>query len=427
METIAGVETQLDQQIPVIMYEGGVALNPISASTPWYNAFLASQTDAGQTAITTTYLTDLANAGVTGVNYYEFIYAASTFGEWGSMDFLGEPSSETPKYNALVAFAESSSLVLTGFPDDDVAGSKEDITVIAFGPDGSGIDTGYTGTVEFSSSDPNASLPAAYTFTAADAGVHTFTISLYTAGIQSITVSDPAHQLSLTQSNINVNPAAATSLRVGVTSPVIAGVPNSITVTAYDAYGNVATGYTGTVAFTTSDPIGAMPANYTFNWYNGGVESLTATLNLVGTQTITVTDTATASITGSVSTTVEPGTIAAYLNRDTTTQGNWENVYGTQGLRPCQRCDQPPLLRQRHSRRSNQHLDHHLVRHSRTQTPGSSNRVVAVVGFEHQLHDRRQFQRRSSRTTSPCTRSTGTIGAQRADPDRKRRHRRDPG
>jgi hypothetical protein len=35
--------------------------------------------------------------------------------------------------------------------------------------------TGYTGTVHFSTNDPRATLPTDYTFTAADAGVHTFT------------------------------------------------------------------------------------------------------------------------------------------------------------------------------------------------------------------------------------------------------------
>ena len=42
--------------------------------------------------------------------------------------------------------------------------------------------TGYTGTVHFSSTDVQAGLPADYTFTAADAGSHTFTVTLKTAG-----------------------------------------------------------------------------------------------------------------------------------------------------------------------------------------------------------------------------------------------------
>ena len=42
----------------------------------------------------------------------------------------------------------------------------------------------------FSSSDPLASLPANYTFTAADAGVHTFSATLNTIGTESLTVTD---------------------------------------------------------------------------------------------------------------------------------------------------------------------------------------------------------------------------------------------
>ncbi len=49
----------------------------------------------------------------------------------------------------------------------------------------------------FSSSDAQAGLPSSYTFTAADAGVHTFSATLKTAGSQSITVKDPAAQAKL--------------------------------------------------------------------------------------------------------------------------------------------------------------------------------------------------------------------------------------
>ena len=41
---------------------------------------------------------------------------------------------------------------------------------------------GYTGTVKFTSTDKQAMLPPNYRFTAADAGVHTFSIVLKTAG-----------------------------------------------------------------------------------------------------------------------------------------------------------------------------------------------------------------------------------------------------
>jgi hypothetical protein len=50
--------------------------------------------------------------------------------------------------------------------------------------------TGYTGTAHFISSDGSATLPGDYTFTAGDAGVHAFTVTLQTTGNQTITATD---------------------------------------------------------------------------------------------------------------------------------------------------------------------------------------------------------------------------------------------
>ena len=74
-----------------------------------------------------------------------------------------------------------------------------------------------------------------------------------------------------------------------------------MTVTAYDAYGNVATGYTGTVALTSSDPHAVLPASYTFTAADAGTHTFAVTLDTAGTQSITATDTVTSSITGSES------------------------------------------------------------------------------------------------------------------------------
>ena len=66
-----------------------------------------------------------------------------------------------------------------------------------------------------------------------------------------------------------------------------------MTLTVEDAYGNVVTGYTGTVHFTSSDSTATLPANYTFTAADAGVHTFTNALILKkkGTQTITVTDT----------------------------------------------------------------------------------------------------------------------------------------
>ena len=75
------------------------------------------------------------------------------------------------------------------------------------------------------------------------------------------------------------------------------------------------------------DP-GALPANYTFLAGDNGTHTFSATLNTGGLQSITATDVAVGTISGSTSTTV---TSASLVKRDTATQGNWIGVYGKDG------------------------------------------------------------------------------------------------
>ncbi len=91
-----------------------------------------------------------------------------------------------------------------GFPSFVSAGTAATFTVTAKDPAGN-IATGFTGTVHFSSTDPDALLHQDYTFTADDQGVHTFNAVLETAGTFSITVTDAADDLSGTQLNIQVH------------------------------------------------------------------------------------------------------------------------------------------------------------------------------------------------------------------------------
>src|SRR5439155_593876 len=188
----------------------------------------------------------------------------------------------------------------SSFTSPSIAGASHTFTVTAKDAY-SNTATGYTGTVTFSSSDSQAVLPANYTFVGGDNGVHTtFSATLKTVGAQSITATDTVTStITGTQSSITVSPASASTLTVaGFSSSVTAGNASTFTVTAKDSFGNTATGYTGTVAFTTSSTNKSLPANYTFVGGDAGVHTLTATLNTVGTQSITATDTVTGTITG---------------------------------------------------------------------------------------------------------------------------------
>ncbi len=232
--------------------------------------------------------------------------------------------------------AGAASLVVTGFPTPDEAGVASSFTVTAYDAYGN-IATGYTGTVAFASGDSQAGLPASYTFTTGtgkDNGVHTFSATLKTAGTQYLTATDTAtSSITGSETGIVVQPGVASLTVTGLPSSMTSGVASNFTVTAYDRYGNIATGYTGKVHFTSTDPSAVLPPDYTFNSGNAGTQSFSTTLNATGTQTIFATDKVTSSFMGSETTTVNPsgGSSATFVKLDATTQGNWENAYGTQG------------------------------------------------------------------------------------------------
>jgi hypothetical protein len=200
-----------------------------------------------------------------------------------------------------VSPAAASSMTVAGFPSSATAGVAGTFTVTLKDRYGN-IVTKYTGTVHFTSSDAQGVLPVNYTFTAADAGVHSFSATLKTAGTKSITVTDTTTaSLIGTDGGITVNPAAASQFIISAPSSVSAGVPFSLTVSVEDAYGNVVTGYTGTIHLKSTDKTANLPADYTFTAADQGVHTFTGLiLRKKGKQKITLTDTINNSITGSV-------------------------------------------------------------------------------------------------------------------------------
>jgi hypothetical protein len=163
----------------------------------------------------------------------------------------------------------------------------------------------YRGTVTFTSSDGQGSLPGDYTFIAADNGVHSFTATLRTANSQSLTVADTSSGIQGTQ-DIVVAPGAAFFFYLDVPAVVQAGTPFVVTVYVGDQFGNLATNYGGTVTFSTSDPDAGvlLPADYTFQPSDGGVASFVVTLQTPGSQTLTATDTVQGAVFGTAACTV---------------------------------------------------------------------------------------------------------------------------
>jgi hypothetical protein len=169
-------------------------------------------------------------------------------------------------------------------------GTPVSITVSAVDAAGN-QSTAYTGTVQFSSTDLQAGLPNTYTFTAADNGSHTFSVTFKTLGPQTVTVMDTGTGLSATSSPISVT--SSTSAKFGVTAPAAAtaGTPFDITVTSLDAFGNPNTAYRGTVEFGSDDVQATLPDRYQFTAADNGVHTFTGViLRTAGPRTVTALD-----------------------------------------------------------------------------------------------------------------------------------------
>ncbi len=185
-----------------------------------------------------------------------------------------------------------------------LANTPDPVTVTALDANGNVV-SDYTGTVTLSSTDPVFGQPITYTYTSADQGSHTFYVDLDTAGIQALMVAQsvPSGQAiengqdgSSTvngQGLVHIMPDAAVSLVFDVPSTITAGSAEGITLTALDAFGNVATGYTGTATF--SSQIGGvaitgLPGSYTFMSADQGSHLFAVSFKSAGSQIITATD-----------------------------------------------------------------------------------------------------------------------------------------
>jgi hypothetical protein len=201
-------------------------------------------------------------------------------------------SSITGTSNAISVSAAAATHFVVSAPASATAGTAFFVTVTAL-DQFSNTATGYHGTVHFSSTDGQATLPANSTLTN---GTGSFSTTLKTAGSQTITATDTVSSpITGTSNAVFVSAAAATHFVVSAPSSRTAGTAFNFTVTAQDQFNNTATGYGGTVHFTSSDGQSVLPANSTLT---NGTGTFAATLKTAGNQTITATDTNTSSITG---------------------------------------------------------------------------------------------------------------------------------
>ena len=241
------------------------------------------------------------------------VYTSHTAGSWtvtGTVSGIHGTTTLTVNSGALASFT------ITGYPTSVTAGTSfgnnYNVVVTAYDAYGN-VATNYVGSVYFTSTDAQAVLPytsaSKYTFTSGtgdDNGVHTFAgtgFTLKTVGSGSQTITVTTGTVSKTSNAITVSPGALASFTIaGYPASVTAGTSfgsNNVVVTAYDAYGNVATNYRGSVYFTSTDTQAVLPytstyQSYTFTAGDNGVHTFAGTgftLKTVGSgsQTITVT------------------------------------------------------------------------------------------------------------------------------------------
>jgi hypothetical protein len=125
------------------------------------------------------YMGEYDQVAADNVNFYE---------TWGDnrLPSMGHPGNKADVRFSTINPATQFAIVA---PAIAAAGSPFTITVQALDAAGN-IDTGYNGTVHFDTSDDPTGLPPDYTFTPADNGSHDFTVTLFTAGDQTLTATD---------------------------------------------------------------------------------------------------------------------------------------------------------------------------------------------------------------------------------------------
>ncbi|RKH32821.1 hypothetical protein D7Y13_07640 [Corallococcus praedator] len=120
-----------------------------------------------------------------------------------------------------------------------VAGSSLSYELVARDTYGN-VAKDYASTVTFTSSDGQAVLPGAYTFTLVDEGRHTFSVELFTAGAQEVVAQDVVDGALKGSHTYSIVPAAIDTL-VFISAPTMGSVRQALAdvqVALRDAYGN---------------------------------------------------------------------------------------------------------------------------------------------------------------------------------------------
>ncbi|MBS2025958.1 MAG: hypothetical protein JST92_26465, partial [Deltaproteobacteria bacterium] len=200
----------------------------------------------------------------------------------------------------------AASFRIDSLPEHTKAGQAVTVQLTAL--DGAGnVVQNFSGSATLTASDAHAHLPQNPSFTSGSA---TAQVTFETVGAQTLTATQVDKSTVTGSAQTTVGPGDAASLVLAPANQTPnAGVAFRIDLTAKDAYGNVTTGYSGTVALTSSDTQAQLAGNTSFT---NGAASVNVTLKTAGSQSITAHDVAANAITGAASVNVSGGAAASY-------------------------------------------------------------------------------------------------------------------
>src|SRR5262245_1072788 len=158
------------------------------------------------------------------------------------------PTSKTVGSSAITGQEVVTVLPVASLSGPAVGAVHQDLTFTLGASGGASVSTVYTFQLDWNGDgiiDQTLSGTSGITVTHSFASLGIDTVVL-TASVNGVTSAPTA-------ASVNIGPAAASTFTLtGPASAVSSGQPFDVTITAFDPYGNVATGYTGTVHFTSS-------------------------------------------------------------------------------------------------------------------------------------------------------------------------------
>jgi hypothetical protein len=186
---------------------GNALLFTVQATDQFGNAVVNYSGPATAT-VTATPGDPLGNFPITvNLNSSGFGFGQATFKTVGSYTMTATAGALTGTSSSVTVTPAAANYFTVTAPSGAVTGVPTSTTVTAFDVFGN-VATTFTGTVRLSSSDPAAVFPVNnYTFTTGtggDNGVHTFSVTLNTAGNQTITANDPPPVITGTSPSFRV-------------------------------------------------------------------------------------------------------------------------------------------------------------------------------------------------------------------------------